>query len=59
MKIRYFKSKVNGKFYFHIRARNGRIIAASQGYKTLSNLSRTVNRIMAGGIKSATLEVQK
>jgi len=34
MKIKLFKSDKNGKWYWHVTAKNGRVIAASQGYKS-------------------------
>ena len=30
--IEVFRSSKSGEFYFHIKARNGKIVAASQGY---------------------------
>ena len=40
MKIQYFQS--NYQWYFHIRARNGKIIAQSEGYRRKSSCLRTI-----------------
>ena len=42
MKILNHKSKVNGQFYFSIVARNGKIIAQSEGYKSKASRGRTI-----------------
>lgn len=34
----------DGKFYFHLKAENGLIIAASQGYTTLASAWRRMPR---------------
>lgn len=40
MKIQYFKSK--SKWFFRIRAKNGRIIAQSEGYNNKASCLKTV-----------------
>lgn len=38
----------NGKWYFHRRARNGKITDASQGYSTASNCRRAIRHRWPG-----------
>lgn len=42
MKVEYWQSKKNGKWYFHRKARNGKITDPSQGYATASNARRAI-----------------
>jgi uncharacterized protein len=34
MKYEYWKSAGNGQWYWHLKARNGEIVAQSEGYTT-------------------------
>ena len=40
-----FKTK-NGDWYFHLKASNGKLIAASEGYKTKETCRRTIRSII-------------
>lgn len=42
--IELWQSNKNEKWYFHLRSRNGRVRAPSQGYTTKSNAIRAVVR---------------
>lgn len=42
MKIHTYRSKMNKQFYFRIVARNGRIVAQSEGYKRAASRDRTI-----------------
>jgi len=42
-KIEVFKG-ANNKWYFHVRATNGKITSASQGYSTKGNAQRAAKR---------------
>ncbi len=43
MKIRIFKSLINGQWYFRVLARNGKKIAQSEGYKRRAGAIRTAS----------------
>ena len=42
MKIQFFKNK-NKQWYFRIVARNGKIVAQSEGYKTKQGCLKTID----------------
>ncbi len=44
-KFELFKGK-DGKFYFHLKAANGEIIAASQGYTTKAHAEMGIASVM-------------
>lgn len=48
MKIQILKSK-NGQFYWRIVARNGRILATSETYKSKQGCELTANRVADKG----------
>jgi len=48
MKINIFKSVKDGQWYFHIVARNGEIVAQSEGYKRRQSAIDTVDAILKG-----------
>lgn len=58
-----WRSEANHQWYWHIKARNGRIIAASEGYKrksdALQGLESLVSNIMAYGRPDITVEEPK
>lgn len=41
MKIELFRSRKTRKYYFRVRAQNGRIVAQSEGYSRRSSAERT------------------
>jgi uncharacterized protein YegP (UPF0339 family) len=47
MVFEYWKSDVDGKWYWHLKAGNGEIVASSQGYTTSSACKATVESIRA------------
>ena len=48
MKINVFKSPITRQWYFHIQARNGKIIAQSEGYKRRQSLYDTLKLLGTG-----------
>lgn len=49
-----FRSMKNKQYYFHVKARNNRIIAQSEGYRTRASRDmgvRSLIRIMASPVK--------
>ena len=44
MSIEWFKSILNGQFYFRIVGRNGKTIAQSEGYKSKQGMMKTIKR---------------
>ena len=47
MKIKLFRSPKNRQWYFHIVGRNGKIIAASEGYNRRADAARIIERMRA------------
>lgn len=45
MKLSIFKSVLNGQWYWHIKARNNRIVACGEGYKRRARLIRTLHNL--------------
>lgn len=43
--IQMFKSEADGQFYFRIRARNGKIVAQSEGYKTKASARKGIEAL--------------
>lgn len=58
-----WRSETNHQWYWHIKARNGKIIAASEGYKrkgdALQGLESLVSNIMVHGRPITTVEESK
>ena len=52
MKAEIFKSEENSKWYFHIVARNGKIVAQSQGYKSKKGALKGVRALHIEALKS-------
>lgn len=46
VKIELFKS--SDQWYFHVKSSNGKIIAASEGYKKKSSAVKTIYRLQNG-----------
>jgi uncharacterized protein YegP (UPF0339 family) len=44
-KFEYWESKKDGQWYFHLKAKNGEIIAQSQGYTTKDNCINGIQSI--------------
>lgn len=44
--IQTFRSKKDGQYYFRVVARNGRTIAASEGYETKRSRDRGVRAVI-------------
>lgn len=62
MKIEYWKSAVNGRWYFHIRARNGKLITQSAGgqaggYSRKGNMMRVIAALKKGMAKAKMEQV--
>ena len=53
MHFHLFKSIVTKNWYFHLRARNGRIIAQSKGYKRRAKALATIRKIILGASRAA------
>lgn len=54
-----FRSKRNKQFYFRLVARNGKTVAASEGYKTRRNRDHGImalQHMVARGVKVRDLE---
>ena len=45
--IQYWISAKNKQWYFHLKAKNGKVIAASEGYLALQGCEKTMNGIIA------------
>lgn len=54
LKINVWESK--GLWYFHVKADNGKIIAASEGYKKKASAMKTIYRLQ-DGLSKATVKV--
>lgn len=50
MKIQYFKSK--GQWFFHLKSRNGKIVAQSEAYKKKASCLKTCSRLIPFGINA-------
>jgi uncharacterized protein YegP (UPF0339 family) len=44
MSIQLFQSSENGQWYFRLVARNGKTIAASEGYRRKAGARKTIKR---------------
>lgn len=56
MKIQFFKNK-NKQWYFRIVARNGKIVAQSEGYKTKQGCLKTIDLLRAGFMQFVLVEI--
>lgn len=52
MRIVYFKNK-KGQWYFRIVAKNNKIVAQSEGYKTRQGVLKTIKLIINGTFPDA------
>jgi uncharacterized protein YegP (UPF0339 family) len=59
LRIEYWLSKANHQWYFHLKGRNGRIVAPSEGYKRLRSLQKTLGLFSAYGIPDKFIPEQK
>jgi uncharacterized protein YegP (UPF0339 family) len=50
---------INGRYYFHLRARNGEIILASQGYTTRAAAINGVESVKTNGTNPARFEIRE
>lgn len=41
LRIEYWLSQANHQWYFHVKARNGKIVAQSEGYKRFRSCEKT------------------
>jgi uncharacterized protein YegP (UPF0339 family) len=48
---------IDGKFYFHLKAANGEIIASSQGYTTKQSAENGIDAIKSIAEKSAIVDL--
>jgi hypothetical protein len=44
MSIKWFKSLLNGQFFFRFVGRNGKTIAQSEGYRSKQGMMKTIKR---------------
>ncbi len=47
----------SGKFRFHLKAANGEIIAASQGYETKANAEKGIESVRAKAASAAVVDL--
>lgn len=52
MQIEYWQSRKDGKWYFHVKARNGKLLASSQGYKRKLGATKGIEALV-GNIRYA------
>lgn len=57
MKIQVFKSPVNRQWYFHLKARNGKLIAQSEGYHKKASAIKTAKRLLFSFSVKVTLQI--
>jgi uncharacterized protein YegP (UPF0339 family) len=57
MKVVLFRSLHDGQWYFHLKSRNGKIIAQSEGYKRRTGAEKALIAIRRD-IKSALIVVE-
>lgn len=50
--IKIFKSDKDGQHYFHVTARNGKIIAQSEGYKTKAGARKGIEALKKALLKA-------
>jgi uncharacterized protein YegP (UPF0339 family) len=55
-KYEYWKNK-NGKWFFHLRARNGEIILQSEAYATKQKVLEGINANIRNMIDAITVEI--
>lgn len=48
MKIEYWKSPKDGEWYWRVKARNGKIILSSEGYRRRATMLKTIESFMQG-----------
>jgi len=51
-----FKSEKNGQYYFHLVARNGKSVAASEGYKRKASAVKTLKSIQNKGFSICVMQ---
>jgi uncharacterized protein len=57
MKFQIFKSKKNKQWYFRLVARNGKIVAQSEGYKGKHGAKNGVASIQKGAANAKIVEL--
>lgn len=50
-----WKSKKDCKWYWHLKAANGEVIAHGQGYKYKRDAQNCVNMLHSGGVRAASI----
>lgn len=55
MAFHIWKSKKDGKWYWHLKAANGEVIAQGQGYQYKRDAQHVVNLLHSGGVRTATI----
>lgn len=55
MQFEFWKSESSGLWYWHLRGKNGRIVAASEGYNSKSACVRTIE-VIREGARSAVVQ---
>ena len=54
-----FRSDKNGEFYFHLKARNGRIILASEGYTSKQSCKAGIRSVQRNAAKESNFRLKK
>jgi hypothetical protein len=44
-RVEYWKSSQDGQWYFHLKARNNRVVSASEGYKEQRSVFRVLSKL--------------
>lgn len=55
----YWKSDKDGKWYFHLKASNGEIVCASQGYSSKQGCLKGISVVKLHSIGSKIIEVDE
>jgi len=45
MKYFYWKSEANGQWYWHLKAKNGRVIASGGGFNNKQNVKESIRLV--------------
>ncbi len=56
MKFELFQNEENEKFYFHLKAKNGQVILASQGYTTKAAAKNGIESVMKNATSAANFQ---
>ncbi len=59
MKFEIIQNQDNGKFYFHLKAKNGQIILSSQGYTGKPACKKGIESVRTNGTDESNFEVKE